>query len=314
MPGASASTEDTTKTGTTQQQQQVNPWDAQSPFLQQAFSGASNALGQTNASLSGFAPGQLAAFSSMLGYGLGNGGVASSSANAGGALTGAGANATGQGLYGLSNFTPGNTPSAVMDAANQYMNNPNTQGMIDAATLDARRAVNEGAMPQIERNANLSGNVNSNRTGIAQGIVERGLGDTVANTSANIRGQQFNTGLQAALSQLGGNDTNRLGALTALTGGGTNAVGTGVGANTGSVAQQGGLYGIANQGIAGQTQVAQAPFTSLQDFMNIIGSQNWGSSGTGTSTSTGTSNTTKTPSMLDTIGKIGGMGSSLMFG
>lgn len=314
MGSLSQSTENTTKTGTTQQQQQVSPWDAQAPFLQQGFQGASDALNKTNASFASFAPGQLDAFRQMLGYGLGNGGVASSSANAGGSLTGAGADATAKGLYGLAGYTPGNTPSAVMTAANQYMDNPNTQGMIDAATLDARRAVNEGAMPQIERNANLSGNVNSNRTGIAQGIVERGLGDTVANTSANIRGQQFNTGLQAALSQLGGSDTNRLGALTALTGGGTNAVGTGVGANTGSVAQQGGLYGIANQGIAGQTQVAQQPFTGLQDFWNIIGGQNWGSSGTGTSTSSGTSNTTKTPSLLDTIGKLGGMGSSLLFG
>lgn len=287
---------------------QTNPWSVQAPFLQQGFNAASNAYGNTQVT-----PEQLSAFAQMLQTGT-NQAVPNSSAQAGGALTTSGANATGQGLYGLAGYNPTNTPQAALAAANQYANNPQLQGMIDSATMDARRAVNEGALPQIERNAQASGNVNSNRTGIAQGIVNRGLADTVANTSANIRGTAYSQGLQGALQQLAGNDTNRLGALTALTGGGVGAANAGVNANTGSVGQQGGLYNIANAGIQGQQA---APFAGLQNFWNIVGGQNYGNQTQGNFNTNGiqvgNTNQTQTsnPSLISSLSQILGMGSSL---
>jgi hypothetical protein len=318
------------QTQNTSQQQQTNPWAPQAAALTQGFDSASAALHQAQSAtgaptdfVAQYTPEQLSAFQGMLGFGTGNGNIAGSSANAGSALTGSGANASAAGLTGLQGFNPSNIPSAVLSAASQYANNPQTQGMIDAATLDARRAVNEGTMPQIERNAALSGNINSNRTGIAQGIAERGLADTVANTSANIRGQQFNNGLNLAASQFGSNDSNRLAALGALTSGGNTAVGTGVGANSGAVAQQGGLYNIANQGVTGQQAGAQAPlnnaiqqwafsqsspFTALQNYMSAVGGQNWGSSSTGTATK----DTTTTPSIMAQLGQGAGILSSFM--
>lgn len=316
------------QTQNTQQQQQTDPWAPQAAALQTGFNGAGSALTQAQGAqapsnfTAQFTPQQLSAFGQMLNTGTNSGNIPGSSAAAGGALTGAGSTAAGQGLTGLGNYSPTNTPAAVLSAATQYANNPATQGMIDASTLDARRAVNEGAMPQIERDAAMSGNTNSNRTGIAQGITQRGLADTVANISANIRGQQFNNGLGLAQQQFAGNDASRLGALSAETSGGTNAANAGVGANTGAVGQQGGLYDIANQGIGGQMAGAQAgltnqqqqfqsqtnsPFAALQNYMQLVGGQNWGSQSTGS----GTKDTTTTPSLMAQLGAAGGIFSSL---
>jgi hypothetical protein len=315
-----------------------NPWAVQAPFLTQAFNAASGALGTANNApapsgfVSQFTPDQLSAFNAMLRYGTDNGAIPASSAAAGGALTGAGANAVGAGLYGLANFQP-TSASDIVSNTNTFADNPYISQMIDAATRDARRAVSENALPALERNAALSGNTNSSRTGIAEGVINRGLADTVADTSANIRGQAYNTGLNAAQNLAALAQSGKLSALTGLVGGGTGAVGTGVGANTGAVGQAGGLFDIANAGIGGQQQASQAaindalaryqfgvssPFAPLNNYWNIIGANNWGGSTSGTTTQagtntnmgTGTSNAsiTNNPSIVGDISTLLGMG------
>ena len=306
-----------------------NPWEAQAPFLQQGFQAASaglqNAQSQPgpNQFVSQYTPEQLGAFRQMLGYGTGNPAIAGNSAAAGGALTGAGANATTGALSGLSNYAPGSTSDAILADAEKFSNNPQVGGMVDAAMRDARRSVSEQVLPSIGRNAAATGNINSNKTAIREGLVERGLADATADTSANIRGNLYSQGLNLAQNNLSQNDAARLGALSTAASAGTGAVGTGVGANSGAVQQQSGLFDIANAGVTGQQAGSQAAindilarygfnvdkgFQGLDQFWNVVGGNNWG----GTSNSTGTTTGTKRPSTLSQIGQAAGIAGSIL--
>lgn len=320
--GLSQSSQDKTQSGTSQ----TNPWTGQSPYLSQGFQTAAGALDKAhgvNSSMPGFVaqynPQQLAAFQQMLSAGT-NPALAQTSAATGGALSSAGTDATRGALSGLAGYHPQSTAD-VNAAASSYANNPQVDAMVQAATRDAQRAVSEQALPQIARNAAASGNTNSSRTGVAEGIVQRGLADNVADTSAGIRGAAYNTGLNAAVGRAGAMDNSNLGALSALAGNGVNAASTGVNANNAAVGQQAGLFGLAQQGITGQQAAAQAPltdalqkyqfntaapFAGLNNFWNIIGGQNWG----GTTNSSGQSTTTNNPSTMAQIGQgVGILGS-----
>lgn len=305
--------------------QQTAPWAVQQPYLQQAFGQAQTNLGNANNNtyngqqIAQFTPDQLATFQQMIGYG-GNSSGANTSSSVGASTANAGANALQTALSGLQNYQPGGSTQSTIDAATAYANNPATQGMIDAAMRDANRSVSEGTLPQLARSDALSGNTMSSKDAISQGIVQRGLADKTSDVSAQIRGQQFDQGLALANSQQQSNNSNILQALLGSAQAGNSAVGTGVGAIGSGIQQQGGLFDIANAGGQGMQQNTQNQIDNtkgmseyangtanqnLQNFWNIIGSQNWGG------TSNGTSTTTSTPSMWNTIGSALGIGSSL---
>jgi hypothetical protein len=295
----------------------------QQPYLQDAFGQASTNLNNANNNtytgqqVSQFTPDQLATFQKMIGYGDNSSGADTSSsvgmgtANAGmGALTSA--------FSGLQGWKPEGGTQSNIDAATAYANNPATDGMIQAAMRDSQRAVSEGVLPQNARNDALSGNTMSSKSALTQGVVERGLADKTADVSANIRGQQFNNGLQLAEQNSQSNNSNMLQSLLGQLSGANTSIGTGVGAIGSGIQQQGGLFDIANGGGAGMQQDGQNKIDNekgmseyasgtanqnLQNFFNIIGSQNWGGSSSGTQTST--------PSMWNTIGSALGMGASL---
>jgi hypothetical protein len=339
--------------------QQVNPWDVQAPYLQGGFASAADALRQVqgvqgpNQFVSQFSPDQLGLYQRMLGFG-GDTGVADNTAATGSALTGMGVGALGAGMGGLAGFSP-TSMQGVLSDANAAANDPSVQGRIDASMRDARRSVSEQVLPQIGRNAALGGNTNSSRTGMREGLVERGLLDATADTSASIRGDAYNQGLQTALQRAMQGDSSRLTALTGLMSGGNSAAGLGIGAGTAAVGQAGGLFDIAQGGVAGQQAGSQAaindalarygfqtsqPFAGLSDYWNIVGGQNYGSSGytsgggassmyggdtsgqsqIGRSTQQGTTNTqgttttdkTSTPSFWDTLGKLATAAGSFM--
>lgn len=307
------------------------PWKPQQPFLTAGLNAASNALTEAQGApkptdfVAGYSPEAINAFRTALGYGTSNLGIPGASASAGGALSSSGTDAAAQGLTGLANFSPNNSVSNVLDAARAYSANPDVQGMIDAATRDARNSVAEQYLPQIDRTAASTGNINSNRTQIAKGIVERGLANTVADTSANIRGNLYNSGLQLANQQGATSDAQRLAALGALTSGGTGAAGTGINANTGAVNQAQGLFGIANTGAGNEQVAAQAPlsnaiaanafgvsspFAALNNYWNIVGKP-LGAQTSSSGTQYGNTTQTSTPSDLQTIAGYIGLAGSL---
>ena len=91
--------------------------------------------------------------------------------------------------------------SDVMGAANQYAMN-NTQPLLAAAMRDPYRQLTEQTLPGISTRASATGNANSSRAAIAEGIANRAFDDRMADTSANITNQlrddylsQFNTNI-----------------------------------------------------------------------------------------------------------------------
>lgn len=221
--------------------------------------------------------------------------------------TNAGINAT-NGLFGLAGA---NNTGNIINQAGQYMNSAPLQGAIQAALTPAQQQLNEQTLPSIDRQAGAEGNINSSRAGVAQGIAERGYMQTAANTAASMENQAYNTGISAAQNTAGQN----AGILSSAGGLGNQQLSTG-------------LYGIGNASnimntgtnaanLASQNVTAnnQAPLTNaldisnyaqnnpsqmLQNYWNIVGSNNWGQSGT--QNSQGTSQTQQNPSLLSSIG------------
>lgn len=307
--------------------QQSDPWSVQAPYLSQGFSAASNALTQAqgadkpNNFVAQFTPDQLATFRSMLGYANDSSAIPATTANAGGALSTAGSAATSGALSDLAGYTPAGGTQSNIDAATAYANNPAISGQVDAAMRDATRNASENVLPQLARNARSTGNLNSNRTAISQGIVQRGLSDQAGDISSELRGNAYNTGLGLAENARQSDNAGALSALLARVQGGTSAANAGTAANTASVGQAGGLFDIANAGGAGAQQADQAnlsdqlaryqfqtssPFDALNSYWNIVGANNWGG------TSTGSSTTSTTPSIYQILGGLTGAAGSLM--
>jgi hypothetical protein len=305
----------------TNQSSQTSPWGPQASAITTAFDGAKAALGQSSGVtaptdfVAGMTPEQVATFRNMLGY-AGKNNVSAENLASGNALAGAGtAGATGA-LSGLLGFNPGGARDAIIGDANKYADNPAISGMVDAAMRDARNQVRDVTLPGIDRAAAVSGNVNNSRTGIAQGLVERELAGKATDVSANLRGAAYDKGLDL------GAMTNVQAVLDSLKSAGSlggSLASLGIGARSGSIDDQKGVFDIANAGGAGLQANQQleldnllqryqsgvtSPFDALNSYMGIVGSNNWGSNSTGTQTST--------PSAWQVIGGLMGAAGSMI--
>jgi hypothetical protein len=309
---STSSTKDTSTTGNTQP-----GFAPQSAGLTTAFNGAQNAYGQASQAVAPtdftaqMSPAQLAAFNQMIQQG-GNLSTPNQQAQTGSALQNSGVAGVNGALSGLSNYNAGgtNNTASQVASANQYVAGQNIPAQVAAAMQGATQTANDVTMPGIEQNAAGTGNTNSSRTGVADGIVQRGLAEQSANLNGSLSGTAFANGLNLAQQTAQNNNTNNLGALSTAGNIGNTAANTGVNAGTASVNNQGALTNEAATGGAGLTAADQAnltnqeqqyqaqtqdPYAALNGLMGIVGTNNWGQ------TSTGTSNTTSTPSAWDTI-------------
>ncbi len=94
-----------------------------------------------------------------------------------------------------SNIAGGAAPQAnmmTMDQLNQYQ--PMINQMVDASTRQGMRTYNEQFAPQLNAAAAGSGNLNSSRAGIAQGVAQRGIAENAQNVGANAVNNLFNQG------------------------------------------------------------------------------------------------------------------------
>jgi hypothetical protein len=290
------------QTQTQTQDTKTAPWAPQANAITTAFDGAKAALGTAgNAQaptdfVAGMTPEQVNTFRNMLGF-ANKSGVSDQNLATGNTLASAGtAGATGA-LSGLLGFNPSSARDSIIGDANKYADNPHISGMVDAAMRDARNQVRDITLPGIERSAAVSGNVNNSRMGIAQGLVEREM----TNVQAVLDSLKSAGGLGGNLAQLG------------------------IGARSGAVDDAKGMFDIANTGGAGLQASQQleldnllaryqsgvsSPFDALNQYMGIVGSNNWGSEGT----MSGTQTTKSTPSAWQVIGGLMGAGGSLMSG
>jgi hypothetical protein len=294
----------------TQSSSTTDPWAPQAGALTTAFNQAGNALNQTSGVatptnfVSGFDPSQIAAFQQMLGYSNGNP-IPGQEASAGGALTSAGVSGTQGALSGLQAFDPSaaNNSNTLIDNAQKYASGFNPDAEVAQAMLPAMQQARDVINPGIDANAAGTGNTNSSRTGIAQGLVARGLSEDALNLGGALRSQNYGTGLTLASNTANANNAARLQALTSGGALSAGAAGQGYGMTSGSINDQGNLFSLAGAGGAGLTAAnqatlnnniaawqagQQAPWTPLQNYMSIVGSNNWGNSSQGTSTTTST--------------------------
>ena len=308
---------------------QTSPWGPQASALQSAFDYANQAFQQTQNGpkaptdfVAGANQNQQNTYQQAIDFANGQSGTA-------GGQIGAGQNAVNQGqsgingaISGLQSFNPSatNNPQSMIDAANAYAAGQNIPAQVKLAMQGATEQARDVTMPGIEQAAANSGNSNSSRAGIADGLVQRGLAEQSANLSGTLQSQAFQNGLTLAQQQAQNNNVN---ALTALGQQGNIGLGSFNGGNAGinnGVTNESGVLNIGNGGGTGQQQASQAvldnqaqqfqsgqsaPFAGLDQLMQIIGSQNWGSN------STGTSHTETDPGILGTLGGLLGAASGV---
>lgn len=178
------------------------PWSAQQPFLKAGMTDAAYQYGQQRGSpyytgdmYANLNPNTQNALNGIYGYqgqGVNN---ASTLTGAGTNLTGFGANGVQDAVGNLAGFNPQDPTQLNIQNAGQYANNPALDGAIDAASRDVTRNLSEVQLPGIARGADANGNLNSSRTGIAEGIAMRGAADRIGDIGATMRNDAYQNGL-----------------------------------------------------------------------------------------------------------------------
>lgn len=95
--------------------------------------------------------------------------------------------------YGSQDATGG-----IMGRLGQYMQDPNLEASIGAAKSDIYRDLKENGLTQLDGDAAMNGNVNSSRTGVAEGLLKRGAMDRAAQVDAGMRENAYTRALGAA--------------------------------------------------------------------------------------------------------------------
>ena len=312
----------------TQSTETDTPWAPQAGALQNAFSKADTALNQAQGAVSPtdftaqFNPDQLATFRQMLGYTGNNTLPTATSANAFSNLS-AGTNATNGALSGYNNFDPTANLSNpnVLSTAQAYMSGQDIPAQVRQAMQQGVETARDTTLPGIEQSAATSGNTDSSRTGVAQGIVERGLAENAQNLTGALTNNAWNNAITSAINTGNGQNAAVLQKLQSLGVLGNNASSTGISGASGSIGDQGNLFALAQNAGGGLQAADQAnltnqlqrwqqqtngPFAALNNYMGIVGSNNWG----GTKQIQGNSTTTTNPSAFSIIGGLlGGAGS-----
>jgi hypothetical protein len=289
----------------TTQDSSSQPWIFQAPYLMNAFNYAQNDynnqmaqgsykgnyIAPTNANQYNAANSQ---YNTAMGASTDNN---QAIANQGYNLMGAGNGALSESLGGYSNFLANNTPTNLTNTANQIASGFNLQGQVDSAMQVANRNAAENTLPNLYRSAAGNGNLNSDRTALAQGVVQRGLQEQAGNLAAQFENQNLQTGLQQAntLSQQNLGALSNLGYLGQGIGqSGLNALSTNIN-NSGAIAnqaQQGAneVQALDQSNLNNQIQQYQQnqnfPWQALQNYMSVVGGNNWGSQSHGTQTTT----------------------------
>lgn len=193
-------------------------------------------------------------------------------------------------------------------AAGQYADNPYLDGQIDAVNRDVSRQLSEVTLPGIDRAASGTGNLNSSRAGVAAGIAQRGAEDRMADNAAQLRGDAYNRGLSLASQDR----ANNLSALSTAAGQyanlgsqGISAIGAGTAAASSAFDTINQAYGADQADRQGQADAAYKTWQGndtrssdlLKRYYDIIGSNQWGTSGTTSGTNIEKSN----PSLLSSI-------------
>lgn len=183
-----------------------DPWKVQQPYLLAGFQGAKN--NYQNAMQTPYYTGDLYATMNPMQRSAIEGTNAFATGAASDAASGLLNTSTGMlnpASTGMMDAGQGLLSSSMMDptqaniaSAGAYADNPYLSGAIDAASRDVTRKLTEQVLPGINRIGSATGNTNSSRTGIAEGLALRGAQDRIGDISATMRGDAYNRGMQTA--------------------------------------------------------------------------------------------------------------------
>lgn len=282
------------KTQTTQQPFESNPWKPQQPFLEKGLSAGGAALDKalaTNGSISDFTadmtPEQIAALRA-------GGAFSMDAGNSGRNLMSLGMGAAGS----LSDYTT-NSANLVRDAgadrtdtilnnASRFADNPALQGQIDAALGDVRKAFDRN-VGDINSGASATGNINSTRAGTLEAYAQDDAMDRAAAISSGMRGDAWNRGVELASGNLSDQFSQALGANSQLgqaAGMGVDTAGAGYNLGAGAF---GDAYGMSSEfqkqaqaEIDGLRAKGMSDLDIVNQYMATVGG-NFGSQGFQTS-------------------------------
>ena len=310
------------QTSNQQQSGVTAPWAAQAPFLKNAFKTATD---QYNTSMntgpySGdyVAPAtqqQYDAYGNAYNQATGTDQARNDLlANTGTSLIAPGMAGTNSALSGMTDFANTNPTAGNIANANEYVKGFDVPGAVQSAMLNANQEASDVTLPSLYRGAAGSGNLNSDRTALAEGVVKRGLAQKAAGLSADLTNSNYSQGLN--LSTQGNaqrlQDLSQLGSLGLnTTQQGTSDINAAIGnqgtLNDRAIQAAGGVQGL-NQGnlnnlIQQYTGKQGYGWDQLSNLMRTIGGNNWGSQSSGTRTSTDMNN----PSGLQNASSIAGI-------
>lgn len=278
----------------------VEPWSAQQPYLKTGFQSGAGLYSQyldapwyQGQLYAGMNPMQQGAAMGAGQYAMGQGmGLSQGMVNDSQQFLGQGSNFL-NAANQLAGFNPADPTQSNINNAGLYANNPYLDGAIDAASRDVTRNLTEDVLPGINRNAAATGNTNSTRTGVAEGIALRGAQDRLGDISSTIRADAYNSGLglseqarQANMSaQLQGQGYG-VDALNTAIGRGMDLRNQGLQGTLNMydvLGRSGGQFQADSQGYAnadferwkGQYD---KPWDLLSRYMGVAGGANWGSS------------------------------------
>ncbi|MFC3214625.1 tail fiber domain-containing protein [Novosphingobium panipatense] len=190
----------------------------------------------------------------------------------------------------IDKYISGSSTDAITSAARRYADSPYLQDQIDAAAGDVRRNLTENILPSVDRSASAGGNINSSRAGIASGIAQRGAAEEIAQIGANLRSKAYSEGLglakdEAAASLNAANAYGQLGqqGIDALSAGTQAGYGAFDRINAANALDQQDRQGQLDADLASWEGNDNRAFDQLSKYMNIVGSNQWGQSGTSSS-------------------------------
>lgn len=295
-----------------QTQSSSAPWQPQQSYLLGAFGDAQNLYNQDTASgaYTGdyVAPGttnQYAADNQAYNYGSTTGyDTANALTNAAGSLTSTGTNNATTATNALNAYGTTNQTGNIVNNANQIASGFNVPGAVQNAMLSANQEAANVTLPNLYAGAAATGNINSDRTAVSQGVVQQGLAEQAANLSAQMQNSAYSTGLSTATTDAQNQNSALANAgylSNGMTSQGLSGYTSGLNdANTAATMAQTGANGAQTLNQDADTNSLDQfngtnnyDWTQLQNLFNIVGSKQG---------STGTSSTTTTPSTLSTIG------------
>lgn len=252
--------------GNTTTTTKADPWSGQQPYLQNVFSGATNAYNQYKndpaSSVAGFTPMQQQAMQATQGVANGtNFGNAAGVNNAAGSYT--------------SNVLNGNTSanpasSAFANFANgSMMNSPYQSAALDAANNAITRAYQTATAPQTASNFAASGRYGSGAYGQAVSQNQQDLATQLGNTDASLVNSMYQQNMGNMLAGAQGLSQQQAAALS-------NAPNTVNSINAAAT----NLYNMGGNQQALQQQQINAPWDLLNRYSNLIQGQYGGSSST----------------------------------